>query len=148
MAFRPTVFLAPGVLLGAGILVMLACATNDDEQRGNDGQLCFSDQDCDDPRLTCVLLPLEGGGNDGGECFCLGDACASSTVSSEDALTDGMAADSGEPADADGGGGDAGPESGEREASTEAASDAPNDTQGDSSGDELAPEASGDAKVD
>ena len=88
MAFRATPFLAASVFLVAGILVPLACNDFVEEQRGNVGQACFVAPDgamsCDKD-LTCVPLPLDGGGFDGGECFPL-DAGDEATEAADDVV--------------------------------------------------------------
>jgi predicted small secreted protein len=83
MAFRRTHLLAACVVLAAGVVVSFACNTTRDEQLGGTGQLCFANESCDDG-LTCVRLPLEGGGFEGGECFDLHEASEEET--SPDAL--------------------------------------------------------------
>ncbi len=103
MPFRPTPLLAAGVLVGAGVLVTIACNNTQDEQFGGLGQLCFEGPGgaltCD-PGLTCVPIPLDGGGTDGGQCFDLdvGDGA----MSADDAMEDALADDAGGEADAGG----------------------------------------------
>jgi hypothetical protein len=126
MAFRPTHLLAACIVLTVGVVVSVACSTTRDEQLGGSGQLCFANESCDDG-LTCVRLPLEGGGSEGGECFDL--HVASDDERSPDALEE----------VADDGGGDVGESEGEG-----GESDAPTDSP------EAAPsaEAGSDAKTD
>jgi hypothetical protein len=114
MAFRSTHLLAACVVLAAGVVVSLACNTARDEQLGGSGQLCFANESCE-PGLTCVRLPLEGGGFEGGECFDLGDASDDETSS-----------DASEEVVADDGGGE--PDGGDSDApSAEGGSDAKTD---------------------
>jgi hypothetical protein len=123
MAFRPTPTLAAGIFVAAGFFVALACNQLPDEQLGNVGQLCFEGPDgvlsCD-PGLTCVPLPLDGGGTDGGQCFDL-EAGDESTVPADDALEDAVTTDdAGEDASEGGEGG-----SDVQEAATDAPPDSP-----------------------
>jgi hypothetical protein len=102
-----SVLLATGF---AGFLTPFACSNSVDEQRGNVGQLCFEDeqQPCL-PGLTCVQLPVEGGGYDGGECFDIVDASEGTTAATEDAYANAVPADALETGvgEGDGVGGDA-----------------------------------------
>jgi hypothetical protein len=101
MAFRSAHLLAACVVLATGVVVSLACNTTRDEQLGGSGQLCFGDESCE-LGLTCVRLPLEGGGYEGGECFDLGEASDDGTSPDASEEDDG----GGDVGEAEGEGGD------------------------------------------
>jgi hypothetical protein len=106
MAFRATPFFTASVLLVTGLLVALACNNSNDAQLGNIGQDCFEAPDgslsCD-PGLTCVPIPGDSGGFEGGECFDL-DAGEESTAPDADAAEDVADAASDAPTDSTDGG--------------------------------------------